>query len=1154
MNIPSQAKETLFTHLYGQAANGLVFASPENGEWLGMNPALCNILGYSEAELLERTEKLLLHPDDESFISEHKRMMEKLAAFPGEVSEREKRYFHRDGRVISLHVRTTLARDPEAGQPLYLIHEFTDMTDKNAAAKELEDNRDLALLFSKNIQDVISFSSPSGTILYISPSVEGLLGYKPEEMIGRKRVDFYHPDDALQMRNRDKLYSEKEVFVRRVRHKQGHYIWLETAFQLVRSGDGRVIKILAIGRNVTERKKYEETLAEAQRVAHIGSWEWDLLNSRVSFSDEMRRIFGYAIHSADSDAELFLSCIYPEDLPRVRESIEKALENGESGEMIYKICLPDQSIRTIAGQWEVVADEFNKPIQIIGMVQDITERRRMEERILESEQNYRLISEYSLDFISRHAVDEQATFLFVSPICHTMLGYEPEEMVGTAGLGYIHPDDVDFVKKYLQENMHGEGDEKVTFRFFRKDGTYVWFETTSRYTLDDQGREQEIVAISRDITERRNTELRLQEYKSLFDYNPVGVASLDLHGKLLTANRGQQVLTGYSEKELTDRHFASLVHPDDYDKTLRHFELAAQGEPQTYETGLIHKDGHRIEASVINVPIVLSGHIVGVYVLTSDITDRKKYTEEIEKLSYEHALILNSVSEGIFGLDLQGQGMFINPAGASMLGFNPKELIGNRHLLTVEQACPDGNQYLPGDSPVERAVRDGVSVSPSEGIFWRKDGTSFLASYQVTPLFDKGERKGVVVVFRDVTNEKEIIRAKEFAEQADRAKSEFLAIMSHELRTPMNGIIGMTGLLQETMLDEEQRSYADIIRESSDALLHILNEILDFSRIEAGKMELNLDAIDLRETLAGVLELFRVKAEEKNLKLSCDIPAGLPRYVLGDEARVRQVLINLISNAIKFTERGSVSVAVEITPSPEPQSVMLEFKIRDTGIGIPAGKIHLLFQSFSQLHPAINRKYGGTGLGLSISKKLVELMGGEIGVESEENAGSTFFFTLYASLGDSEAPDTASAIHPAETAPVPSLPEAKPAPLRVLIADDHPMNRKLLHTLTGKLGYSADVVNSGAEAVQAAGEQTYDLIFMDVQMPVMDGFEATRLIRERHGKKAMPPVIIAVTAFAREEDKEQCLASGMNDYISKPVLSGELKRLMAKWSARIKER
>ncbi|EGL18740.1 MULTISPECIES: PAS domain S-box protein [unclassified Paenibacillus] len=1154
MNIPSQAKETLFTHLYGQAANGLVFASPENGEWLGVNPALCKILGYSEAELLGRTEKSLLHPDDESFRSEHKHVMEKLAAFPGEVSDREKRYFHRDGRVISLNVRTTLARDPEAGQPLYLLHEITDITDQKAAAKELEDNRDLSLLFSQNIQDVISFSSPSGTILYISPSVEGLLGYKPEEMIGRKRVDFYHPDDALQMRNRDKLYSEKEVFIRRVRHKQGHYIWLETAFQLVRNSEGRVIKVLAIGRNVTERKKYEETLAAAQRIAHIGSWEWDLLNSRLSFSDEMRRIFGYAIHSVDSNAELFLRCIHPEDLPRVRGSIEKAFENGESGETFYKICLPDQSVRTIAGQWEVVTDEFNKPIQIIGMVQDITERRRMEERILESEQNYRLISEYSLDFISRHAVDDLATFLFVSPICRTMLGYEPEEMVGTAGLGYIHPDDVGYVKKYLQENLHGEGEEKVTFRFFRKDGTYVWFETTSRYTLDDQGREQEIVAISRDITERRNTELRLQEYKSLFDYNPVGVASLDLHGKLLTVNRGQQVLTGYSEKELTDGYFASLVHEADYDKTFRHFELAAQGEPQTYETGLIHKDGHRIEANVMNVPIVLGGNIVGVYVLTSDITDRKKYTEEIEKLSYEHALILNSVSEGIFGLDLQGQGMFINPAGASMLGFNPKELIGNRHLQTVEQACPDGNQYLPGDSPIERTVRDGISVSPSEGIFWRKDGTSFLASYQVTPLFDKGERKGVVVVFRDVTNEKEIIRAKEFAEQADRAKSEFLAIMSHELRTPMNGIIGMTGLLQETMLDEEQRSYADIIRESSDALLHILNEILDFSRIEAGKMELNLGAVDLRETLAGVLELFRVKAEEKNLKLSYDIPAGVPRYVLGDEARVRQVLINLISNAIKFTEQGSVSVAVEMTNSPDPQSVLLEFKIRDTGIGIPAGKIHQLFQSFSQLHPAINRKYGGTGLGLSISKKLVELMGGEIGVESEENAGSTFFFTLHSSLGGTEAPDTAPAIPPAETAPVPSLPEAKPAPLRVLIADDHPMNRKLLHTLTGKLGYSADVVNSGAEAVHAAGERAYDLIFMDVQMPVMDGLEATRLIREQHGEKAISPVIIAVTAFAREEDKEQCLASGMNDYISKPILADELKRLIAEWSARIKER
>ncbi|MFS0839034.1 PAS domain S-box protein [Paenibacillus sp. 1P03SA] len=1153
MNIPSQAKETLFTHLYGQAANGLVFASPENGEWLSVNPALCGILGYPEGELREKNEQEIVHPEDR-FTDEHGQVMEKLTSFPGEVYEREKRYFHRNGNVITVSVRTTLAHDNATGQPLYLIHEIADITGKKAAEKELEDNRDLSLLFSKNIQDVISFSSPSGTILYISPSVEGLLGYKPEEMIGRKRVDFYHPEDAFQMRNRDKLYSEKETFIRRVRHKQGHYIWLETAFQLVRGSEGRVTKILAIGRNVTERKKYEETLAEAQRVAHIGSWEWDLLNSRLSFSDEMRRIFGYALHSVDSNADSFMRCVYPGDLPRVRESIGNAIANGESGELVYKICLPDQSVRTIAGQWEVVTDEFNHPIQIIGMVQDITERRRMEERILESEQNYRLIAEYSLDFISRHAVDEQATFLFVSPICRTMLGYEPEEMVGTPGLDYIHPDDVGYVKKYLQENLHGEGAEKITYRFFRKDGTCVWFETTSRYTVDDQNRNQEIVAISRDITERKNTELRLQEYKSLFDYNPVGVASLDLQGNLLTANRGQQVLTGYSEKELTDGHFASLVHPDDYEKTLRHFRLAVQGDPQTYETGLIHKDGHRIEASILNVPIVLGGTIVGVYVLTSDITDRKKYTEEIEKLSYEHALILNSVSEGIFGLDLLGQGMFINPAGASMLGFNPKELIASRYLQTVEQACPDGNQYLPGDSPIERAVRDGVSVAPSEGIFWRKDGTSFMASYQVTPLFDKGERKGVVVVFRDVTNEKEIIRAKEFAEQADRAKSEFLAIMSHELRTPMNGIIGMTGLLQETMLDEEQRSYADIIRESSDALLHILNEILDFSRIEAGKMELNLGAVDLRETLAGVMELFRMKAEEKGLELSHDIPAGLPRYVMGDEARIRQVLINLISNAIKFTEKGSVSVAVEMTPAPDHRSVLLEFIIRDTGIGIPADKLHRLFQSFSQLHPAINRKYGGTGLGLSISRKLAELMGGEVGVESEEGAGSTFFFTLPSGLGITETPGPAAGSPKAAAATVPSLPEAQPEPLRLLIADDHPMNRTLLLTLTGKLGYSADVVTSGAEAVQAAGERAYDIIFMDVQMPVMDGLEATRLIREKYGQDSPAPVIIAVTAFAREEDKQQCLASGMNDYISKPILSDELKRLLAQWSARIKER
>jgi PAS domain S-box-containing protein len=776
------------------------------------------------------------------------------------------------------------------------------------------------------------------------------------------------------------------------------------------------------------------------------------------------------------------------------------------------------------------------------------ECKSIEERLKESERQFRLISENSLDLISRHAANEQATYLYASPSALNLLGYKPEEMVGNSAYEYFYQDDIPIINKYLSA-IQEKGAYTVAYRIRHKDGRYIWFESTGRYTDDDSGAVKEIIAISRDITERKEAEKRLQEseqrYKSLFEYSPASVYSFDLDGKYLSANANLETLTGFGRDELLHMTFMPFIDPEDMDKTMTHFELAKQGIPQNYEITIIHKDGHRIEISVTNVPIVVDKRVVGVYGIAVDITERKKYVAQIEKLSYEHSLILNSVSEGIFGLDNEGHAMFINPAGAELLSYGEGQFEGRNYHDMIQHTRADGSPYPFGESPIFKTIRDGVPRSVKEEIFWRTDGSSFLAEYQVTPIMDKGQIKGAVVVFNDITNEREILKAKESAERADSAKSEFLAIMSHELRTPMNGVIGMTELLLETPLTDEQKDYAEIIRKSGDALVHILNDILDFSKIEAGKMDLNIEPIDLHLIMGSVIELFSGKAAEKKLELTSRIDPSIPAHVMGDGTRIRQVLVNLIGNAVKFTEAGHIRISIHNKPIRDSKFLAVEFLVEDTGIGIPAGKLDQLFQSFSQLHAGINRKYGGTGLGLSICKRLVELMGGTISAESEEDSGSTFRFRL--PLGIVSPSEDNGPVLERDTAMVSVEPaQSEIKPLRILVAEDQPVNLKLLVRILERLGYAADTAENGAEAVQAISRQRYDVVLMDLQMPVMDGIAATRRIHELVAADQLP-VIIAVTAFARDEDKQMCLEAGMNDFLAKPISLNDVQKILQRW-------
>ncbi len=1082
------------------------------------------MLGYQEDEIGDSLQEWLkrMHPEDIDGV------MEKLNRhFSGEtpIYVSEHRMLCKDGNYKWVLDRGRILKRTPEGAPLRVVGLHTDISEQ----KRVEDTLRKSESLLKEAQRIAHFGvwdwDISTNCLYWSDEIYQIFGLAAQQFEATYEafLNTVHPEDRQRVIDavNDAVYQNMPYEINhRIILPMGQIRIVKEVGRVYKDSSGRPIRMMGVVHDITE---YEHIRQELKRQAdiidqiHDSVISTDMDGKVTSWNKGAERIFGYTQEEALGRD---ISFVYPyEQVALLYEDIVPRLLN--QGSLEAEVRMQRKSGELFYGHLalSLLKDNFGNTIGMIGYTMDVTEKKIAEQLLFVEKEKMRKYLD--LAAVIMLALDVEARVIMINQRGCRVLGYEEEQIVGKnwfenfipqrdvaktrEAFDLIVSDNADLVEYFENPVLTSDGSERIV----------SWHNALLK---DESGRITALLSSGEDITEKREKDLR---YKTILKTAIEGFWVTDMRGRFLDVNDAYVKLIGYTREELLGMSISDVEAIERVEDTKAHIEKILREGYDRFETKHRRKDNSIVDIEVSVTYSDLGGGRLIVFI--RDITERKKIEVALRESEEKFRVISEYALTGIAMSDKSGNIVYANRSFMEMVKYSKEELYGMHFgVFTHPDYIEEELRYV---EEISRGERDSYRM---EKRYITAKGEIIWVDLTVSSVRDiRGEIVNHVGIVIDITDRKriefEIKEAKDAAEKANRAKSEFFANMSHEIRTPMNVIIGLSHLALQTDLPPKQRDYINKIHSSAQSLLGIINDILDFSKIEAGKLTLERVSFNLSDILNHIGTMSSVRAEEKNIEVMFAIDSTTPRSLIGDPLRLSQILTNVVNNALKFTEHGDILISVK-TKALYDDRIVIEFSVADTGIGMTAEQLDQLFKPFQQGDSSTTRRYGGTGLGLSIVKRLVDLMGGRVWAESVYGSGSVFYFTVPFYIQKDETPSCL-------------IPPKELYGKRVLVVDDNSIARTSLKETLESFSFRVDTASSGTEAlrmIELEGNDPYALLLMDYRMPEMDGLETVEALTKKTNG-ANIKTIIMVTAFGGEEIRQRAQEIGIRGFLTKPV-------------------